>query len=342
MYRRKRTMKKLTIQQKLLFCQLLGDLLNNGFSLQQALNFLQTAHSLPSEILAMVQQNLHSGLLLSKSFDQLNFSADQVLQISLGEMHGGIALTLQGIAKQMVLVQKQRQNFLKAVSYPGMLMLFLILILLGMRTFLLPQLLDSGMLSADNPSILFIQVTPWLILTVLFVGLLWLFLWNVWGQKQSYLIKYTFLAKLPLMGRLYRDYYSAYFALEWGKLFDQGLELQQIIACLLATEKDSLMKELALSLQQNLVQGQSLAQLLKEYPFLTSEFGQIVQQGEVRGNLGKELLTYSQLVWHRFFTRLEFLCSWLQPLVFLFVALLIVSIYVAMLLPLSSGLEGIW
>lgn len=102
------------------------------------------------------------------------------------------------------------------------------------------------------------------------------------------------------------------------------------------------MKELAASLQEKLVQGQSLAHQLRDYPFLTKEFSQIVQQGEVRGNLGKELLTYSQLVWQRFFARLEFLCSWLQPVVFLFVALLIVSIYVAMLLPLSSGLEGIW
>lgn len=340
MYRKKKT--KLTIQQKVTFCQLLGDLLTNGFSLQQALHFLQTADSLPADILELVQQNLHSGQSLSKSFSQLNYSPDQVLQVALGEMHGGIARTLKGIANQMLLVQKQRQNFVKAVSYPAMLLMFLTLILVGMRTFLLPQLLDSGMIEQDNPSILFIQAAPWLIFAVLLISLLLLILWNRWGQKQSYLIKYTFLAKLPLIGRLHRDYYSAYFALEWGKLFDQGLELQQIIACLLATEKDSLMKELAVSLQQQLVQGQSLAQQLKNYPFLTKEFGQIVQQGEVRGNLGKELLTYSQLVWQRFFARLEFLCSWLQPLVFLFVALLIVSIYVAMLLPLSSGMEGIW
>ncbi|MBO1308193.1 type II secretion system F family protein [Enterococcus sp. 669A] len=340
MYRKKKT--KLTIQQKVTFCQLLGDLLTNGFSLQQALHFLQTADSLPADILELVQQNLHSGQSLSKSFSQLNYSADQVLQVALGEMHGGIARTLKGIANQMLLVQKQRQNFVKAVSYPAMLLMFLTLILVGMRTFLLPQLLDSGMIEQDNPSILFIQAAPWLIFAVLLISLLLLVLWNRWGQKQSYLIKYTFLAKLPLIGRLHRDYYSAYFALEWGKLFDQGLELQQIIACLLATEKDSLMKELAISLQHQLVQGQSLALQLKNYPFLTKEFGQIVQQGEVRGNLGKELLTYSQLVWQRFFARLEFLCSWLQPLVFLFVALLIVSIYVAMLLPLSSGMEGIW
>lgn len=116
--------KRLTPQQKISFCQLLGDLLINGFSLQQALHFLRTADIFSAELVEIVQKNLHSGQPLSKSFSQLNFSADQVLQVALGEMHGGIALTLKGIANQMLLIQKHRQNFIKAVSYPAMLLLF--------------------------------------------------------------------------------------------------------------------------------------------------------------------------------------------------------------------------
>ncbi|MGF2942454.1 type II secretion system F family protein [Enterococcus xiangfangensis] len=135
---------------------------------------------------------------------------------------------------------------------------------------------------------------------------------------------------------MFSNYYSAYFALEWGKLFQQGLELHQIIECLLIIEGKSLMQELAADLKTRLAQGSTLAEELKRYPFLTKEFSRIVFQGEARGNLGKELITYSQLVWRRFFNQLEFLCSWIQPLVFLFVALLIISLYLTMLLPLTD------
>ncbi|GCF95048.1 competence protein ComGB [Enterococcus florum] len=338
----KKTKRQISNKQRVNLCQLLGNLIENGFSLNQAFDFFQAADFLNADLIVLAEQKLQEGRPIVECFEAFGFSEDQLLQIELGEAHGNLALTFQGISQQMVLMQKQRENFVKAVSYPALLVLFLGLILLGMRYFLLPQLLASGMIDSQNLSVWMIQHVPIIILfsTFFFSGLV--LLWKQTGKRQNYLDRYIFLSRVPLVGRLLKEYYSAYFALEWGKLFDQGLELQQIIACLLATEKNSLMKELAASLQQKLVQGRELADQLKMYPFLTEEFSQIVLRGEVQGNLGKELLVYSQLMWQRFFARLEWLCSWLQPVIFLFVALLIISIYIAMLLPLSSGMEEIW
>ncbi len=331
---------KLSRKQRIDFVHLLGDLLANGFSLQQALGFFLSANLFSQTVVSIVQQNLYQGNSLARSFAQLNYAPDQVLQIELAESHGDLAQTFVGIAQQMKLVQKQRENFLKAVSYPLLLLLFLIMILLGMRFFLLPQLLASGMIQAEDFSVQLITHVPIVGLVLLLVLLLLLLGWREWGKRNNYLHRFRYLARMPLVGKLFSNYYSAYFALEWGKLFQQGLELHQIIECLLVVDGQSLMQEMAAELKIRLAQGNPLAEELKQYPFLTKEFSRIVFQGEARGNLGKELLTYSQLVWRRFFNQLEFLCSWLQPLVFLIVALLIVSLYVTMLLPLTN-LEGI-
>lgn len=331
---------KMTRKQRIDFVRLLGDLLENGFSLQQAFDFFMNANLFDSSILDTVQQDLHEGKSLAASFSQMNYSNDQVLQIELAESHGNLSQTLLGIAEQMRLVQRQRENFLKAVSYPLLLLVFLIVILLGMRFFLLPQLLDSGMIRAEDFSVQLIESVPLIGLGMIILLLFLILGWQRWGRRQDYLVRFRFLAKIPLIGSLFSNYYSAYFALEWGKLFQQGLELQQIIECLLVIDGKSLMQELAADLKVRLGQGNTLAEELKRYPFLTKEFSRIVFQGEARGNLAKELLTYSQLVWRRFFNQLEFLCSWLQPLVFLIVALLIVSLYLTMLLPLTN-LEGI-
>lgn len=331
---------KLTRKQRIDFVHLLGDLLENGFSLQQAFDFFMNANLFDSSILDTVQQDLHEGKSLAASFSQMNYSNDQVLQIELAESHGNLSQTLLGIAEQMRLVQRQRENFLKAVSYPLLLLVFLIVILLGMRFFLLPQLLDSGMIRAEDFSVQLIESVPLIGMGMIILLLFLVLGWQSWGRRKDYLVRFRFLAKIPLIGSLFSNYYSAYFALEWGKLFHQGLELQQIIECLLVIDGKSLMQELAADLKVRLGQGNTLAEELKRYPFLTKEFSRIVFQGEARGNLAKELLTYSQLVWRRFFNQLEFLCSWLQPLVFLIVALLIVSLYLTMLLPLTN-LEGI-
>ncbi|EOH81000.1 competence type IV pilus assembly protein ComGB [Enterococcus malodoratus] len=331
---------KLTRKQRIDFVQLLGDLLENGFSLQQAFAFFFNANLFVPSILASVQQDLNQGKSLAASFAQLNYSNDQILQIELAESHGDLAQTLSGIAEQMRLVQRQRENFLKAVSYPLLLLIFLIVILLGMRFFLLPQLLASGMIRAEDFSVQLIKMVPVIGLGMIIFLLVLLLCWQSWGKRHNYLVRFRVLAKMPLLGTLFSNYYSAYFALEWGKLFQQGLELNQIIECLLVVNGKSLMQEMAGDLKVRLAQGNTLAEELERYPFLTREFSRIVFQGEARGNLAKELLTYSQLVWRRFFNQLEFLCSWLQPLVFLIVAILIVSLYLTMLLPLTN-LEGI-
>lgn len=331
---------KLTRKQRIDFVQLLGNLLENGFSLQQAFAFFFNANLFVPSILSSVQQDLNQGKSLAASFAQLNYSNDQILQIELAESHGDLAQTLSGIAEQMRLVQRQRENFLKAVSYPLLLLIFLIVILLGMRFFLLPQLLASGMIRAEDFSVQLIKMVPVIGLGMIIFLLVLLLCWQSWGKKHNYLVRFRVLAKIPLLGTLFSNYYSAYFALEWGKLFQQGLELNQIIECLLVVNGRSLMQEMAGDLKVRLAQGNTLAEELERYPFLTREFSRIVFQGEARGNLAKELLTYSQLVWRRFCNQLEFLCSWLQPLVFLIVAILIVSLYLTMLLPLTN-LEGI-
>lgn len=331
---------KLTRKQRIDFVQLLGDLLENGFSLQQAFAFFFNANLFVPSILSSVQQDLNQGKSLAASFAQLNYSNDQILQIELAESHGDLAQTLSGIAEQMRLVQRQRENFLKAVSYPLLLLILLIVILLGMRFFLLPQLLASGMIRAEDFSVQLIKMVPVIGLGMIIFLLVLLLCWQSWGKRHNYLVRFRVLAKIPLLGTLFSNYYSAYFALEWGKLFQQGLELNQIIECLLVVNGRSLMQEMAGDLKVRLAQGNTLAEELGRYPFLTREFSRIVFQGEARGNLAKELLTYSQLVWRRFFNQLEFLCSWLQPLVFLIVAILIVSLYLTMLLPLTN-LEGI-
>jgi len=331
---------KLTRRQRIDFVHLLGDLLENGFSLQQAFDFFINANLFVPIIIDNVQRELHQGQSLAASFAQLNYSNDQILQIELAESHGDLAQTLLGIAEQMRLVQRQRENFLKAVSYPLLLLVFLIVILLGMRFFLLPQLLASGMIRDEDLSVQLIKSVPIIGLGAILFLLIVLLCWRNFGKHHTYLVRFRYLAKIPLVGTLFSNYYSAYFALEWGKLFHQGLELHQIIECLLVIDGKSLMQELAADLKVRLAQGNTLAEELKRYPFLSKEFSRIVFQGEARGNLAKELLTYSQLVWRRFFNQLEFLCSWLQPLVFLIVALLIVSLYLTMLLPLTN-MEGI-
>ena len=111
--------------------------------------------------------------------------------------------------------------------------------------------------------------------------------------------------------------------------------------CMQQTSTATLVQELAVQLELCLASGGLLPDKLKDYAFLTPEFSLIVFQGEMRGKLGEELFVYSQLLTDRLFQQIEKKIQWIQPVIFLLVALLIVGVYAAMFLPIYGNIQGV-
>ena len=60
---------------------------------------------------------------------------------------------------------------------------------------------------------------------------------------------------------------------------------------------------------------------------------------DTQSKLGSELEIYALKTWEEFFGRVNRTMNLIQPLVFVFVALMIVLLYAAMLLPLYQNME---
>ena len=86
--------------------------------------------------------------------------------------------------------------------------------------------------------------------------------------------------------------------------------------------------------------GQSFHQKGLDYPFFLRELSLMIEYGEVKSKLGRELDIYAEETWQNFFSQLTQATQLIQPLVFVFVALIIVLIYVAMLLPMYQNVGG--
>ncbi|HEK9645328.1 TPA: type II secretion system F family protein, partial [Streptococcus equi subsp. equi] len=58
--------------------------------------------------------------------------------------------------------------------------------------------------------------------------------------------------------------------------------------------------------------------------------------------LGQELDIYSQESWETFFSQLNRATQWIQPIIFLVVAVVIVMIYAAILLPIYQQMGDVF
>lgn len=335
------TKKKFNGKLKSQHLQTLTDLLVNGFPLPEALEVMLRSQHFDQERLATFHQRLTEGAQLADCFTNFGFTPQETAQVELAQHHGNLIATFQNIAQQMELTNKQRQEMVKTLAYPVLLLLFIAGLLVGMRQFLLPQLLATGMMDPKHWGIRFLVAAPYWLAGIVGGGLVLGVLLKLRLQSLSAIQKSSLWSRLPIVGMLYRMLASSYFALEWGKLFQEGLELRQIIATMGQTNPRSLMHQLAAELDRGLQQGHSLADQLARYRFLTPEFSLIVFQGEAKGRLGAELVLYSRLTQKRFYQKVEKMLHLLQPLIFLFVALLIVSVYAAMFLPLYGNLNEI-
>ncbi|WP_028790686.1 competence type IV pilus assembly protein ComGB [Tetragenococcus muriaticus] len=323
------------------FLEMLVSLLENGFSLQESLSVMQRNQQFSPSILQCFTEGLAKGATLAECFYQAGFSLQEMTQVQLADIHGNIVTTLKNILATMKIIRKQKKELGKVATYPALLFVFVVVLLLAMRFFLLPSLLQSGMIKTQHWSIGVISYGPFVMGgMVLFIGVL--VGGGVWySKKHSVIDRAVFIAHLPFVGRLYRMYQTSYFSLEWGKMFKQGLEARQILAFMESVNPHSLVASLAKELNHALSFGKPLPEELERYSFLLPEFSLIILQGEVKGKLGEELLLYSQLLTKRTVEKVEGWLRWVQPVVFLFIAVLIMAIYIAMFLPMYENIGGI-
>ena len=107
------------------------------------------------------------------------------------------------------------------------------------------------------------------------------------------------------------------------------------------TKQESLLQHLASKMIQGLEAGIPLADQFQNYRFLSEEFSKIILQGEAKGNLGKELIFYSEWTRKQLFKRLQHWLHFIQPIIFWGVAVLILLVYAAVLLPVYGSIEEV-
>ena len=280
-----------------------------------------------------MQESLLSGASLADMMAKLGFSDTIVTQIALADVHGNCQQSLLKIDGYLASMSVVRKKLIEVATYPLILLSFLILIMLGLKNYLLPQLENQ------NFATQIISHFPMIFLGSFALLALEILLGVLYAKRLSPIYLYSQLSRLPIFGRHVRLYLTAYYAREWGNLIGQGIELMEIVE-LMQRQKSRLFQEIGKDMQEALLSGQSFHQKVLDYPFFLSELSLMIEYGEVKSKLGRELDIYAEETWQNFFSQLTQATQLIQPLVFVFVALIIVLIYVAMLLPMYQNMGG--
>lgn len=329
------------------FLTKLAVLVAEGFSLKESLLFLKIM--LPKQTIWLNQalKELEEGQEFFQVLNRLGFSERISSQVYLAQIHGQFSQVLADSGAFLEANINRKKKLKQLLHYPMLLIIFMFGILFGIRLLLLPHFNDLFQENGSFTSVVSgIAIGLIYYFPYLFIGLICSFIivkisLTSYFKRQTAITNANFIVGLPFFGNLIKLYYTYYFSYEWAQLFKSGYSMLRIIEVMKSKETTKIMQEVANEMEKGMKNGIGLHVVMEQLPFLKSELGAIIFHGELTSQLASELKLYGQICQNEFAEKIEKLMGWIQPLVFILVAFFILCIYLALLLPMFTMMEGI-
>lgn len=324
----------------------LGYLLNRGYTLATAIEFLMLyVNEVKKHDLQFIILKLKQGAPFYKSFDTLQFSNDGLGYIYFAEKYGDLAKGLLNAGKMLEMKETYKKRAVKVIRYPLFLMIFLSIVIALMQKVIIPQFLQLYQSMNLPPSmiislILFLDSSIPIIglILLLFLALLIIAYFRYFRRKTA-LGKNIFLCKVPFIRYVVKKYNTYYFSFHLGNLLENGLSINEALIVFDSQGQIPFFQEEAKRLRAFLVEGDELATILQNTTYYDKELAPVIIHGQANGILSNELLEYSSMILDEFEETFAFWLRILQPTMMLLIAVTIVVLYAAVMLPIYGMMQ---
>jgi type IV pilus assembly protein PilC len=329
------------------FTRQLATLVEAGMPLLRSLRTLEEQeenHAL-KRIVGDLGVSIEGGSCLAEAVAQHPkvFNRLYVNMVKAGEIGGALEVTLGRLAEFMEKAQKIKGKIKAAMFYPCAVLLVASAILVIMMAFVVPRfkLVFDGLLNGASLP-LFTQIVfhvsdvvthnlPLLALTVAAAGvLLALVLRTAWGRWSFDRFKLS----MPVLGPLFRKLAISRFARTLGTLVSNGVPILQALSIVKETAGNVVVGRLISTVHENVKQGEPLAPTLKASPLFPAMVAGMVDVGEQTGALPEMLMKIADNYDDEVENAAGAMASLLEPIMIVFLAVIVGSIVVAVFLPL--------
>jgi competence protein ComGB len=339
--------RKWPLRQQGAFLVRLGNLLEKGYSLSQAIEFLEIQQPLSRRRdLQRCLSHLRSGLPFYQSLDPLHFHREAIGYLFFAEQHGDLSHGIAAAGKMLLHKADYLQRLRKTSSYPLFLLFFMVLMLAIVQHALLPQFFQfsTSLSSSSFITSIFIQVVSFIpnmfgVLCVLVIACFLLYI--SWFQKLTISTQIHIVMKIPLIRSFAKLYFTHIFAMQLGHLLQGGLSIYESLQVFERQEKMPFLREEGKRMKQQLVKGISLDAIIASCNYYEQELALVVRHGQSNGELAKELSHYSEILFQTMEERIETAMKLVQPILLSFVGILVICMYLAILLPMFSMMSNL-
>ncbi|MCS5540467.1 MAG: type II secretion system F family protein [Roseibacillus sp.] len=341
----------------MIFTRQLATLIDSGLPLLRGLTVLGKQE--PNQVLRgtvnSLADSVQSGSTFSESLAQHPRIFDKlyVNMVKAGELGGVLEVVLTRLAEYQEKAHKLKNKIVAAMVYPVIVMFIAVAILTFLMLFIVPKFKEmfNDMSGAELPKIsqivfgfsdfmmdirFILPNAVWILISLFGVGLIFQF----WGRtKGGRRILDTIKLRIPLLGDIQRKSAVSRFSRTLGTLVTSGVPILQALNITKETAGNVVISEAIDKVHESVKEGESIVQPLRASKVFPSMVISMVDVGEETGQLPEMLLKIADVYDDEVDNAVTALTSVLEPIMIVFLALVVGAIVFALFLPLIKIIQ---
>jgi type IV pilus assembly protein PilC len=344
-----RRRRRIPTQDFMVFNQEIAALLKAGLPLLQALELMleRMRHPHFKAVLTDIRDRVKSGEDLSEAFAIHGEMFPRLYPATLkaGERSGELESVIRRFIRYMKLLLDARRRVISAMVYPAVLVCTSVAMIIIMAIYVVPKFMGFfDELDAELPLITrivlgfsqFITGNWPVILIVLVGGLIFL---RSWGRTPSGRVALDRVKiKVPFMGPVLHRFALAEFCRSLATLLSGGIQLVPAFEIAVASVGNSYVRNRIEPNIQMVREGKPFHEALERSEVFTDMSIDMVKVGEATGSLDDMLTNVSDFLDEQIETRMQRLLSLVEPLMLVFMGIIIAILLIAIYLPMFSML----
>lgn len=335
------------------FTRQLATLIDAGMPLLRGLRILQQQETNPrlKRVVGQVAETIEGGGTLTEALSAHPkvFNGLYVNMVRAGEVSGSLEITLQRLAEFMEKAQKIKGKVKAAMFYPVAVLTVAMAILTLMMVFIVPrfQSVFDGLLNGA-PMPIFTQFVmglsnaarhhaPLFAVALVVIALALAFaLRTKWGHWTFDLFK----LRAPVIGPVFRKSAISRLSRTLGTLLHSGVPVLQALTIAKETAGNKIVGQLVGDIHESVKQGETVTAPLRNSSVFSPVYVGMVDVGEQTGALPDMLLKIADQCDDDVDNAVSAMTSLLEPIMIVFLAIIVGGIVIAMFLPIIQAAGG--
>ena len=341
--------KKAKVEDVLIFSKQFATMVKAGLPILQVLGMLRDQLESPAmkEVIEDIRKSLEGGVTLSKCFEKYPELFDNVYVnlIKAGEASGKLDVFLLKIVEALEKKENIKKKIKSALMYPSIMFTVAITVSAFMLVKVVPvfaKMYDGMGIELPTATATIMAMSDFLRGTggkVLLFGLIGFVLGFRYITSKNEKMKYAWhkqVLKLPIFGDMILKSMLARISLIMGNLSAAGVNLLESLEISKSVSTNVVVLESLENVKKGVFSGDTLTKLFLKDPLFPPTFSQLISVGEQTGQLDEMFGSVAKYYEAEFDTTVDNLSSLIEPIMIVFMGVMIGGLMIAMYSPIFN------